>query len=667
MSMKKLREMLKDLDQETATANNDEDFEVEVIADSIQEGLETASQELGIDVNELDYSILQRGTKGFMGIGKNPYRLLITRRQVTDDLYGLEEDLDVSLSTPNTNTDTIALQPEVPKDKDGYVQVKVLKSGIWMWVYPPVGSGKDANLEDALQKLAQISFSKPDVDLIEKEVLAKKGEKVKLGEWKSNPELDSTVFIEISDDEMKAWAHVTPPRGLGRHLEYEDIVRALEAKGVVFGVNDETIHKYLDEADYSAPLEAATGQKPRNGRDAKVEYKVRIQKEINLEEDESGRVNFANLDLVENVVAGQILAVKMPPDEGETGRTVLNRILDVKPGRDGQIRHGKGTIMSEDGLTLTAEINGEVIFSQGRISVHPVKTVAGDVGMSSGNIVFLGSVVVTGSVKDNFSVKAAGNIEIRGAVQKAHLEAEGDIIIHGGIQGREDGYIESTGGSVYAKFVQSATIVSEGEIVVAEGILHSNLDAGTKVVCNGRRAQIVGGVIRASNEVRAKTIGSEAFTPTEVRVGYNPKLLRRVIDLEKIKEDIKEKMETGEQTIKYLNTQKAQGGDSFTDDKKQKLEELLKSKAKYDEKMLEIDSEIQEISETMKVVQGTPSVSVDKTIWNNVNLYIQDASLGIRQDYNHVTFIKRGTDITITGFQEDPAKAKQKSRRGRRR
>jgi uncharacterized protein (DUF342 family) len=665
MSIDKLKQMLEELDR--PDSEDPASSEIEVIADSIQEGLDVASREMGVEVEQLDYSILQRGTKGFLGFGKSPYRLLVTKSQLGPVYEGLDDDFDLSLSGSGEAMDDggVAAKEAEPQDVDGSVKVRVLKSGIWIWVFPPKGQGKPAVLEDALQKLAQIGLSNTDIDEIERLVKERSGEPYKLGDWKPNPELDSTVYIELSEDEMKAWAHVTPPRGLGRHLEYEDILRSLEAKGVVYGINEQAIQEYLDKADYSSPLEAASGQKPRNGKDAQIEYKVRIKKEINLEEDEQGRVNFANQDQVENVVAGQVLAVKIPPDEGEPGRTVTNRIIDVKPGRDGQIRHGKGTILSEDGLTLTAEINGEVIYSQGRIAVYPVKTIGGDVGMSTGNIVFLGSVAVTGNVKDNFSIKAAGNIEVRGTVQKAHLEAEGDIIIRGGIQGREEGYIESTGGSVYAKFIQSAHIISEGEIVVAEGILHSKLDAGAKVICNGRRAQIVGGVIRAGKEVRAKTIGSEANTPTEVRVGFKPKLLRRVLELKENKEKIQETLTEAEQTIKYLNNLKAQGGDSFSEEKKEKLETTLKDKVKYEEKIEDIDNEMEEITQNMSVTEAVPSISVDKVIWPNVSLYIQDASLGVHQDYNHVTFIRRGDDITITNFQETDEEKKKSSRRRR--
>ena len=77
-------------------------------------------------------------------------------------------------------------------------------------------------------------------------------------------------------------------------------------------------------------------------------------------------------------------------------------------------------------------INGQVVLKNNKISIEPIYIVPGDVSLETGNIVFLGSVIVQGSVHDNFVVKAAGNIDIKGTVQKAFIEAEGDIFLRQG-------------------------------------------------------------------------------------------------------------------------------------------------------------------------------------------------------------------------------------------
>ena len=49
--------------------------------------------------------------------------------------------------------------------------------------------------------------------------------------------------------------------------------------------------------------------------------------------------------------------------------------------------------------------------------MFPVYVVPGDVDFSTGNIDFIGSVKVMGSVRNGFSVKAEGNVEIMGRLE----------------------------------------------------------------------------------------------------------------------------------------------------------------------------------------------------------------------------------------------------------
>ena len=51
---------------------------------------------------------------------------------------------------------------------------------------------------------------------------------------------------------------------------------------------------------------------------------------------------------------------------------------------------------------------------------------------------FLGTVFISGNVEDGFSVKASGNIEVKGTVGKSELDAEGDIVVSQGIAGKGD-------------------------------------------------------------------------------------------------------------------------------------------------------------------------------------------------------------------------------------
>ncbi len=117
-------------------------------------------------------------------------------------------------------------------------------------------------------------------------------------------------------------------------LDIDDVLEALNDKGVVYGIKHDVIQESLEEEVYNVPILVAEGKKPENGADAKIVYNFRTEKTVHREEDEKGQVNFKDLDLVENVVAGQLLATKTQATEGVPGRTVTNRVLEAKPGVD---------------------------------------------------------------------------------------------------------------------------------------------------------------------------------------------------------------------------------------------------------------------------------------------------------------------------------------------
>ncbi|HOD13869.1 MAG TPA: FapA family protein [Spirochaetota bacterium] len=618
---------------------------VEVFADSVRQALELASNELGIDVTLLDYQILEKGTRGFLGIGRLPYHVLVTPlvdAREHGDLLALERKLSKEHAAGIAKADV-----------DGSFRVRVTRSGIYLTVNPAKGNGAGVTLDEVNNKFYSMKITPSDPGKIEKEVAKPSGKPVKIGSWTANPENDGTMSLEVTDDEMKVFVHFTPPRFSGRHMEYEEVIDAMKKAGVKVGIREKEIREYLENIDYTMPLLAAEGVRTVNGKDAYIEYKVRVDtKGVNFEEDESGKVDFRNLELLENVVVGQLLAVKIPAEQGVQGRTVTNRIIPARSGKDVKIQHGKGTILSEDGTELTAEINGQVTFKAGRISVEPIYVVNGDVSLETGNIVFLGSVIIAGNVQDNFEVKAAGNIEVRGTVQKAFLEAEGDIIVFQGIIGRDEAKIESTGGNVYAKFIQNASVFAETDVIVPEGIMHSNVDAGGRVCSLGKRARIVGGVIRAGDEVNARFLGADVSTRTEVRVGIHPKVLQQLSDLTGMKAKIEEEQTHLKLDLRTLETQKRNAGNRLPAEREKMLKDLQARNTKLNERMEEIKGELDEVNSYISMIEHKGRVCAEQTAFGGLEIYIKDKTFFLKDPYNHVKFSLQGDQIRISEYEQ---------------
>lgn len=658
--MSKIKDFLTSIEDDT----NDEN-ELEVYADSVRQALELAAKELDVDIASLDYEIAEKGTKGMFGFGRQPYKLFVRPTLVVDEFSELNM-LDAKLSKKAGKDIKLDMLHESP---DGSFKVRVTKSGIWLTVKPAKKKGTPVQLTEVTNKIHMMRITSADMGLVEKEVKKQTAEPIRIGDWSPNPEFDGSMHVDIAEDEMSVSVHFNPPRFAGRHMEVDDVLNALKHAGVVVGIKEAKIAEYLEEMNYNMPLIGAEGIKAKNGNNAYVEFKVRVENEIPFGDiNNNETIDYKELNLIENVVVGQVLAVKVPAEAGVPGRTVTNRVLPAKSGVDTQMKYGKGTILSDDGTELTAEKNGQVVMKAGKICVDEVLVIQGDVDNTTGNVVMLGSVMITGNVLDNFTVKASGNIEVRGSVQKAFLEAEGDIIVRQGINGRDEAKIETTGGSIYAKFIQRSRVVAEKNVVVSEEILHCHADAGKLIFCNGRRAQIVGGVIRAGDEVNAKQLGSDAYTRTEVRVGMNPKVLQQMNDLQNLLDTTKENKEKLEKDISTLTNKKKSSG-ALPAEQEELLTNLTARVEKHNQRYSEVELELEELNSYLDMLEQTGKVCVQKTLYPGVEIYMKNEKLRVNDPYSDVKITLEGDDWRFENYEmpEGEEAALAVKSRGRRR
>jgi uncharacterized protein (DUF342 family) len=457
------------------------------------------------------------------------------------------------------------------------------------------------------------------------------------------------MSVDITDMDMRAYITVTPPGPGGADLSFEEIRGLLQSAGVVHGINDEAIHSFIDYPAYNEKIPVAEGTKPQNGADAEIIYNFNVYRdEVQLKE-KNGRVDFRELNLVENVEAGQILATKKPPEEGMPGRTVTGKSLPAKPGKNIQIEIGKNVKLSDDGMSAIATINGQVLLIAGKINVEPIYTVEGDVNFKTGNILFLGTVIVKGNVEDGFTVKAAGNIEVMGSVGKCVLDAEGEIIVHQGILGKNEGKVRA-GSNLVAKFIENARIDVEENVLVSDGIIHSFVDANKRILCQGKRASIVGGRLRAANEIHAKTLGSVAGTETILEVGIDPKRKEKLSQALRRKEELEKSLEELVRNISTLeNLKKVQR--EFPEDKQKNLSELNDRRSEILRELEETGGMINEINTYLQSIKISGKVSASDRVFPGVKIFIKNESLVVRNEFKNVTFSLENKEIRMIKYE----------------
>ena len=616
-----------------------------VKAFTIEEGLEKACEELNVPITDLEYEIIEKSSAGFLGIGRKPFVFKILTK-ASNTL----QDTSLDLSDFGQLDETHIL----PENIDGEFKVRFTKQGILLKVIKPKGKGKPIQINAVIDFLNLKGINNAPMEAVRTVVNKGEGTYVKIADFQGNPAADAVCNVEISENEMHAYVRMSPPGPKGRTLEYDDMINVLTSRGVVEGISQNAIDDMLEKEVYNQSVEVATGIPSQDGEDSTIEYKFKTGKDkMHLHADkDSGKIDFHDLNLVENVVVGQVLAVKNPAEKGIPGKTVTGQNLPAKDGTDVPLPLGKGTKPGDDNLQIIADINGQVVLSKGLVTVEAIYEVPGDVGLSTGNITFLGTVLVHGAVEDGFSIKASGNIEVRGSVGKATLEAEGDIILKQGLAGKDEAKIIS-GHDIYAKFMEHAKLVkAENDIIATEGLLHSIVRAGRRIVCNGKRGMIVGGEVIAGEEINAKIIGSQSYTETIIETGVDPRSREELTEFEQERAELRDTLKEVSLNVNTLLSQKKSARGKLNPEKEEMLASMSQEKDEKTKRLSEIEERIGELKSYLNALEEKGKVSVQKTTFPKVKIIIKNAALEVRDEFSYVTFVQEAGNIKVLPYQE---------------
>lgn len=627
------------------SAEEDRDRQyVHVSGETLQDALREAAVELSLPIKKIEYEILESGSSGVLGMGKKPYRILAypATQQIATESF--EEGFDMELGFDDESK---------PKDLDGAVFVKLSPHGVMLKVTPPQGSGVRATERDAYNALSRRKIEEFDRGLVKKVVQLADDEFVRVAPYVYNPANDAYMTVDFAEAEMKAFLSLSPPGEGGADPTADGLRVFLESNDVVHGIKEEVLQRLDEQPVYREPVLVAEGTKPKNGADAKVQYNFETDPtKVHIKEIE-GRVDFKELNRVQNVVEGQVLAKKVPAEQGEPGYTVTGKLLPARDGKDVPIPIGQNVRLSEDGMTAFAEINGLVRLLSGKINVEPVYVVEGDVNMKEGNIKFLGTVVVKGNVDDGFDVNAAGNIEVMGSVGRCNLSAEGDIIVHQGITGKNTGRVLCSG-SLWSKFIENTHVEAGELVVVSDGIINSTLFSDKRIVCRGKRASIVGGHLRASEEIDAKALGSVAGMETLLEVGYDPKQKERLVELEEQDGELAKQLE--DITLNMTTIEKMRKQKKPIPKEKLKAYALLKQKKeKINARRNKLSEEINQIHDYLDQLKISGRISASGTVFPGVKIRIKEAPLDVRNEFHSVTFVAEGGTVSVTKYEESSA------------
>jgi uncharacterized protein (DUF342 family) len=300
----------------------------------------------------------------------------------------------------------------------------------------------------------------------------------------------------------------------GGLVTYEDVIDACQRENIKAEIDERLVEKQLLEEN---PMEVtiAKGRKSKEGKDGYLEFKFDMSAKPQFIADpkDGDAIDYKNSMQVTLVEVGDILAVAVPPTDGEPGEDVRGNPIEAKSGAKAKYFLGEGLEEKDGNIIVTAP--GTPSVQEDVLMVHRSYILQGDVDLSTGNINFPGTVIIHGNVTDGFEVISEENVVINGIVSGANIKAKGYIKCAGGIQGKEKSDIIA-GSFVAATFLNAASIITEGDVVITKDVLHSSVNCLGELRTGG---SIIGGTVTAFKGVECGgDLGSESGVKTTINI-----------------------------------------------------------------------------------------------------------------------------------------------------
>ncbi len=387
---------------------------------------------------------------------------------------------------------------------------------------------------------------------------------------------DGSFWVFFNEDKTQAMLLVAPPQGDGNPVRVADVVRALEEMGVAYGIDQQAIRETIERATNianKAQAVVAQGVLPVHGIDAKVNYRLPEEAVLRpLPYLPDGSIDYLQLDPARYIQAGQLIATVVPAQHGRPGRTLTFPPQNVpqRPGKEANLRAGDNVLASEDNLQFTAETAGYVYLSGEKLCVLPALPVAEDIRTPQQ---FPVSLVLKGNLLAGAQVRVQGDVAIGGRCEEAVLNARGSCYLHGGAQ-RSD-------------------IAADGNVLLASGVVDCNISTRRRVIALNENAPITGGRIVAFEGIEAYTIGTPAWTPTEVVAGVDTLGDERLFE-------IAEEMRQCEDNIQKINVALrpfvSVTADVTSPEKKEAIQRLMAHRRRLEARLKELQHEKRSIT-----------------------------------------------------------------------
>ncbi len=470
------------------------------------------------------------------------------------------------------------------------------------------------------------------------------------GDYEIARRLDAEISVSPTVDKLQVLLSTTRPYG-GAPVTEGRLRAALAKAGIAEDLVSSAAVEQAVAEEVVGNLVIAQGLPPKSGADSRIELLIDLEQEVSRpRESEDGRVDHYSVRDFVIVEPGTRLMRRHPPTKGVAGRDVFGKAISARDGKDIPLpREMPGVLPDEQDPTIfVAEFKGHPVAIAGGIRVD--KTLLMDyVDLRTGNVDFDGSVLVKQDVSAGVTVKATGDITIKGTSENAYLEAGGDLAVACGITGSESAMnggardiLVQAEGTVRAGFAAGVKIRAGVDVVVKEYLNHCETLALGRVLVGqkGGHGLIVGGRTHGCLGVFAQSGGSPATVKTYVGAGPTEAMGSRRDEALQERQELVAKLEQLKHMLANMEASQASGeGDrsELTDKVRRTIEE-------FERRTVEVDVRIDDI-EARAAESEFAGVTFKQRAYPGVTVELGEETLALRTESSGGHFALREGEI----------------------
>ena len=420
---------------------------------------------------------------------------------------------------------------------------------------------------------------------------------------KNEPSKTETQFLQkinisLSPDEMEAYLQIDKKNVPGRI----NIIIALTDKGIKNGIDFEMVDAVSKgEIDQSSVI-IAKGTPCIDGKDGWYEFYFQTKSDNYEELLEQDKIKFSQIEWFETVNKDQQLAYYHKSIPGKDGTTVTGKKVYAKRCKELPLLSGTGIKKQKDNVTYIANQNGVIMLDGYTLKVTPLlklKEVA-----ASTEINFTGNIIIEGNVKSGAKIHATEDVLIKGTVESAQINTEGNLILQKEFIGYKDATIRAKK-NVFGPDFELVEIYASQKII-GNKFKNCILYAQGQVKTVGQDGMIAGGSICAENGIKTVNLGTQERIPTFIKIGKIERFKQRENNYNSIIRDVSQELFTLQNALKEFQKR-------FSPELRNKMEMYLKIENAIYTKEREMENILRQKHDLLEEIQKSETACVEIT------------------------------------------------------